>query len=303
MSDAAAGKSEWRAPRVEGGSSAPSPGPSPLAARPGARPSDPRDALSLIWFDPQNVRRLRKHIPFREVLDKADSRSPDAELDEIPLGETPAELEDRRDVFEILAHGPSIDAPGVTEALERSIREDGKVVPSLVLCAGELVMPFDEVEELKATVATATPLSVSDENLKASLQIAKDFLALPSLSSAPAVAEGLTKRINEAFNQGKRSVPSGYIESQAERALLEQRHYQRRKVFGGKHLRGLLVAPGGKDPIPTYLPDSLSEELPMYARFRVRFVAEVRLAEDQYESHPAALKVLVLGRVVARIRR
>ena len=71
----------------------------------------------------------------------------------------------------------------------------------------------------------------------------------------------------------------------------------------GKHLRGLFVALGGKDPIPTYLPDSLSEELPMYTRLRARLVAEVRMAEDQYESHPAALKVLALGRVVERIKR
>jgi hypothetical protein len=191
----------------------------------------------------------------------------------------------------------------VIEALERSVREDGKVVPSLVLCAGELVMPFDEVETLKATVATVTPMSSGDENLKASLQIAKEFLALPNLASAPAVAEGLVKRINDAFSQGKRSVTLEYVEAQVERALLEQRHYQRRKVFGGKHLRGLLFAVGSKDPTPAYLPEALAEELPMYARFRARIVAEVRLGEDQYESHPAALNVLALGRVVERTKR
>ena len=304
MSNAAAAKSEWRGPRPDGVAAEPPGGPNAAAARPtAARGTDPRDALSLIWFDPQHVRRLRKHKPFREILSKAESQPPDVELDGAPVGDLPVEVEDRRDVFEILTNASSIDAPGVTEALDRSIREDGKVVPPLVLCAGELFMPFDEVEELKATVATVTPLSSGDENLKSSLQIAKEFLALPNLASAPAVAEGLMKRIYDAFGQGKRAVTSDYIEAQVERALLEQRYYQRRKVLGGKHLRGLLVAVGGRDPIPTYLPESVSEELPMYARFRVRLIAEVRLGEDQYESHPAALKVLALGRVIERARR
>jgi hypothetical protein len=135
--------------------------------------------------------------------------------------------------------------------------------------------------------------------------------------SAPAVAEGLTKRIEDAFAGGKRVVPPGYLEAQRERALLEQRQYQRRAVFGGKHLRGLLKlgapepAPGvrlggpGKAPaggavvVPAYLPESLAEELPMYPRFRVRVVAEVRLAADRYETHPAALRAMALARLAA----
>ena len=120
--------------------------------------------------------------------------------------------------------------------------------------------------------------------------------------SVAAVAEGLVKRILESFGQAKRAVTVEYVESQTERALLEQRHYQRRKVFGGKHLRCLLVLSGSKEPIPAYLPDALSEELPMYAHFRVRLVAEVRMAEDQYETHAAALKVVAVGRVVEQKR-
>jgi hypothetical protein len=304
MSNSAAEKSDWRAPRPEAAASSSSGAIHSSVARISGRTAGPRDALSLLWFDGSSVHRLRKHKGFRELLENAESRPPDAELEELSLGKTPAELEDHRDVFEILARASSIDAQGVIEALERSMRDDGKVLPPLVVCGGELQMPFDDVERLKATVATMTPLSSSDENLKAALQIAKEFLALPNLSSAPAVAEGLVKRIHDAFGLSKRAVTVDYIESQVERALLEQRHYQRRKVFGGKHLRGLLATFGGaKDPIPSYLPEALTEELPMYACFRVRLVAEVRMAEDQYESHSAALRVLALGRVVERFRR
>ncbi len=301
MSNHAANKSEWRAPTADGASSPVPATPAPLV-RPGSRLADPREALSLLWFDATSVRRLRNHKPFRQVLEEAEQKPVEPGLDDLSTDELTADVEDRRDVFEILAHALSTDAPGVIEALDRSIRADGKVIPQLVLCAGELVMPFDEVERLKATVATVTPLSVGDENLKASLQIAKDYLALPNLSSAPAVADGLVKRILESFGLAKRAVTVDYVEMHTERALLEQRHYQRRKVFGGKHLRCLLVPGGSKEPIPTYLPEALADELPMYAHFRVRLIAEVRMAEDQYETHAAALRVLGLGRVVERKR-
>ncbi len=303
MSNHAANKSEWRAPAGEG-TATPAPATPLPMIRPAARLVDPREAMSLLWFDAASVRRLRNHKPFREVLEEAETKPVEPGLDDLSTEELTADVEDRRDVFEILAHAPATDAPGVTEALDRSIRADGKVIPQLVLCAGELVMPFDEVERLKATVATVTPLSAGDENLKASLQIAKDYLALPNLSSAPAVADGLVKRILESFGHGqvKRAVTVDYVESQTERALLEQRHYQRRKVFGGKHLRCLLVPGGSKEPIPTYLPEALADELPMYAHFRVRLIAEVRMAEDQYETHAAALRVLGVGRVVERRR-
>lgn len=301
MSNHAANKSEWRAPTGEAPASPALATPLPNV-RPASRLVDPREAMSLLWYDAASVRRMRNHKPFREVLDEAEKKPIEPGLDDLSTEELAADVEDRRDVFEILAHAPSTDAPGVTEALDRSIRADGKVIPQLVLCAGELVMPFDEVERLKATVATVTPLSAGDENLKASLQIAKDYLALPNLSSAPAVADGLVKRILDAFGQAKRAVTVEYVESQTERALLEQRHYQRRKVFGGKHLRCLLIPGGSKEPIPTYLPETLSEELPMYAHFRVRVITEVRMAEDQYETHAAALRVIGVGRVVERRR-
>ncbi len=296
----AAEKTEWPAGRPSVSSAAAQPTPPTPQERPGPRLNELREALSLLWFDEQSVRRIRKHKPFREILEAAQKRPIDDDFEDTSGGELAEEIEDRRDIFEVLTSGTSVDAQGVTEALERNIREDGKLIYGLVFCAGEIVMTFDEVERLKATVTTVTPLSAGDENLKASLQIAKDFLALPNLSSAPSVAEGLVKRIQDTFASVKRAVPADYVEIQTERALLEQRHYQKRKVFGGKYLRGLLVLGGGKEGVPVYLPEGLGEELPMFVRFRVRLIAEVRTTEDQYETHPAALRVLALGRVVER---
>ena len=80
------------------------------------------------------------------------------------------------------------------------------------------------------------------------MESAKEFLKTPGLSSAPAVSEGLTTRIKEAFGQGRRNVPAGYVDTQTERVLLEQRHYQKRAVLGEKHLRALLPMSGSTTP-------------------------------------------------------
>lgn len=302
ISNAAAAKSEWSPGQPHGSASGAAVSVA-ADARQAPRAADPRDAVLLVWFDLPSMRRLRRHKPFREALDQSESESAGPDLDDVPLGDTAADVEDRRDILSILTRAPWTDAPGVLEAMERSVGEHGIVVPPLALCAGELTIPFDPVETLQTTVAMLTPLAAADESLKATLQNARDILALPNLQSAPAVADGTNRRVLEAFGRAKRAVTVESIESQTERSLLEQRAYQRRKVFGGKHLRGLLTLHGAKEPIPTYLPELLAEQLPLFTRFRVRLVAEVRIAEDQYEAHPAALRVLALARVIERARR
>jgi hypothetical protein len=126
---------------------------------------------------------------------------------------------------------------------------------------------------------------------------------MPGLSSAPAVAEGLTARIKDAFASVKRAVPPEYHQTQTERALLDGRHYQRRQVFGDTYLRGLVYAGGSSSPIPTYLPDHLARKLPLFTRFKVRLIAEVHMPVDQFEIHPSALKVVAIARVMDRARR
>jgi hypothetical protein len=50
--------------------------------------------------------------------------------------------------------------------------------------------------------------------------------------------------------------------------------------------------------VPVYLPEAAAKKLPLYQRFKARLIAEVQLAVDQYETHPAALRVLAVGRLV-----
>ena len=275
----------------------------------------PEEAVELVWFDPESVPRIRRHASFRPILDALERAPLDPDLDDPAFAKDPMLVEDRREVFEVLARAAPTSAEALEAILLRCVRDDGKFVPALAVFAGEMELPFDELAALRATLTTVAPLVGQDEALKSAVQAAKEFLATPGLMSAPAVAEGLTKRMEEAFAQGKRVVPPGYLEAQRERALLEHRQYQRRAVFGGKHLRALVKLEGSEPasatkpsgaqrssagnapgPVPAYLPESLAESLPMVPRFRVRLLADVRLSADRYESHAAALRVLALAR-------
>jgi hypothetical protein len=268
-----------------------------LKRAPASAPREaPRDALVLLWLDPSAVPRMRKKPAFREILDALEEQEPDEELDASIDGAL-ADVDDQRAVFEILAKAQPTDEEALQKRMIEGLREDGKLVPPLMLLAGELAFPFDELATLRATVITAAPLAGADEQLKAALENARELLKTPDLACSPAVAEGMTQRIRDAFAQGKRVVPPGYLEAQTERTLLDQRACQRRTVFGGAHLRALLHLPGASAPVPAYLPAQTASKLPLYQRFRVRIVASGHVTEDQNETHPTALRVLALARV------
>ncbi|WP_438002368.1 DUF2169 domain-containing protein [Sorangium sp. So ce185] len=274
------------------------------AVRPGAQPTDEaRERIELIWFDPDSLPRFRRQPPWRALIKQLENKPLDKDLDDAVLADDPMQIEDRREVFEILAHASATDAGGLREALEAAERDDGKFVPPLRLLAGDLLFPFAEIETLKTTVAVATLFQGNDEGLKGAIASAQEILKLPELQSVPVAAEGLTARIREAWTQGKRPVPHTTLDTQTERALLEQRSYQRRKIFGGKHVRALLQPAGSQELVPAYLPEDLADALPMYARFKARLIAELQGQADQHESHPAALRVLALARTTPSLRR
>jgi hypothetical protein len=261
-----------------------------------------REVLQILWFDPESAPRFRRQPAWQKILDDLEKKPLDKEHEDPALAREPAEIEDRREVFEILVRGSATDAEGMDEALAGAIRNDGKLVPPLRILAGDLIFPFDEVEALKTTIAAVSPFVGQDEGLRASIANAQEFLKA-DLRSAPAVAEGLQAKVAEAWAQGKRPTPPGYLESTTERALLEGRCYQRRKLLGGKHLRALAQAAGSQARIPAYLPETLADQLPLYQSFRVRAIVEVHPQLDQYENQPLGLRVLALARVAPAARR
>lgn len=264
------------------------------AAAPELSPT--RELIQLVWFDPDSVARMRRVPGWRELLSNVGRQPRSQKFEIADAGQEPWEAEDRREVFEILARGTRSDAAGVVEAMHDAIDEDGKFVPPMVLLGGDLELPFDELSALKAALSTAAPLvTPADEGLKASVGIAKEFLQTPGLSAAPAVCEGLTNRIREAFSKEKKALPADYLDAQMERVLLSDRQYQKRKVFGGPYLRVLVWLPGEKDAVVGYLPQDVAEMLPAYRRFGARAVVAVHPRNDQYEGCKQALNVAALA--------
>lgn len=238
--------------------------------------------MQVLWYDTSSLVRMRQAAPWKTLLEGAQKS---------------LNIEGDQEIFEVATRAPVIDAKGVDEALGAAIRSAGKFVPPLVLVAGELELPFDELEALKAAMSTAlAAVTVADKQLKEVVTIARDFVQTPGLSAAPAVSEGLTARIREAFVKEKKAYPSGYVDTQMEQVLLSGRHYQKREVFGGMYVRCLAWLPGEKSALVGYLPADVSKKLPIWKRFRVRLIAEVHPAQDQYEARSVALKMLGIVR-------
>ena len=255
-------------------------------------------ALQLVWFDPESLPRVHRKEEWKPILRAVEERAPDTELDDPTIAKNPADVEDRRDMFEILSRGDALDEAALNRALERAVRDDGKFVPPLALVDGEVRFFFDELETLRATLTIAAVFSPGDEPLKAAIADAREFLRTPDMRSPPSVTEGYTTRIQEALKRAKRAPTPTYLDEQTERVLVEARHYQRRTVYGAPHLRAQIQMIGTSARAwPLYVPEPAATRLPMFARFTTRVLAEVGFQESQYEAHPSALRVLALARV------
>jgi hypothetical protein len=272
----------------------------PTPPRPVA-PSPSGDVIELLWLDPEQVARIRKHPAWKKLIAEAKARPRDEEISDAEPREKQKEAKDRRDILAVLRSGEAFGSAGLGEELATAM-EDGTFTPPLALVEGVLEFPFDEKETLKATMALVAPFTAGDKRLKEQSDTMSELLKSPWLERGSAGLEVYTARLREAFAQPARGLPPRYLEAHTERLLLEQRHYQKRTLLGQEWIRALLTpAPAGAgatEAIPTYLPERLAKELPMFQRFRARAIVEARLQLDQFEAHPSALRVVALGRVV-----
>jgi hypothetical protein len=124
------------------------------------------------------------------------------------------------------------------------------------------------------------------------------------LGASPEVAAGFVLRLRDAWVKSNRMLPADYLDVHARRILLDQRAYQKRVFADEEWIRGLLHTGASEgSAVPAYLPAALARKLPLLSRFPARILAEAVPQQDQYESHPAALEVIALARVLpARAR-
>jgi hypothetical protein len=288
-SNAAAGRGVApRAPAPAQEKAAPAPEPAP--EQPAAPP------LELIWFDPDLAARLRATAAWAPLMKPPKKPAPQQRGAPPPPPEPPdaSEKAVRADFAAVLSRGAPQSIAQIEAALGSALAGGGE--PPLVLAAGDLELPLDEIELLKATIAAATPLAALDKKLKEVLDVASELLA--GAAGAPEVVEGQLARIREAWTRANRLLPASYLETQPERVLLGQRRYQKRDLLDGTWIRALYQFGSGDAPVPAYVPESLEKKLPLFKSFAARAVFEALPQQDQYESHPLALRLVALARVV-----
>ncbi len=216
--------------------------------------SRPSEILKLLWFDPKVVPRLHRHPEWRILLAEMELRLLDERMDEEEDGggggggdAAQADTKARRSVFEVLSRGLPSPPDSLRRALSEAVDERGMFEPPLVLLSGELEFAFDEVETLKAAVTVLTPLGAIPENktLREALEAAQELLKIPGADQFGRLAENLTQRLRDAFTQARKTLPADYVDANLERALLRQRAYAMKTLYGKRWIRALLRGAGG----------------------------------------------------------
>ena len=268
------------------------PRPVPVSEKPARAPAE---IFDLIWYDERSLPRIRAR--WEALVTELDFEPAEPGAD---LGADDAEkARGRHNVFGVLTDGEAIDVSGVARAVRGAVNDRGRFTPPLVLVAGDLRFPFDEVETLRATLVAATPLAGTDKRLKETIDSLNELLQTPYLQGSTGLVEKLLLQLRDQVQQANRALPASYLDGHVERLLLEQRRYQIRKVFGGEFIRAFLAAGAPEEtPVPVYLPRHLDQTLPMMSGMKVRVVAEANVQQDQYDASPHALRAVALGRAL-----
>ncbi len=256
--------------------------------------TDAPPTIELIHVDVSVGARLRQMGAFASLVEGFGE-------DEAEGAGSAAEV--RRHVFAVLTRGAPGDVAAIGEVLARGVAPDGSFVPPLVLVGGELELGFSDVEVLRATIAALTPLfpidpaaAAAERALVEAVSVAEIWLSRQGADGPSSVAEALTARIRDVVARGTRLVPAGYVEAHTERIALERRAYQTRAVLGDRWIRGRIVSPATGASVPTYVPIAAAGSLPLFRQFSARALVEVHPRQDQFEGHPACLRVVGLAR-------
>lgn len=255
-------------------------------------------AVELLWVSVSALARMRKHTEWKEPLANVTPRPEEEDLDDEVPPPKRIPIKDRRDVLAILSGGAPITVADAEAKLRVAVAETGGLVPPLVLVSGELSMEFDEGETLKATLGAVAPYAATDTGtLKATYDRVVEAFRSTWVQSSGSVLQELTSQLRAAFIDARRGTREGSLDAHIERALLEGRHYRKLTAFGQMRLRAWLSS-GSSQRLAVYLPEPLAKDLPSFAMFPVRMVAEVRPATSATDVGVAILRALALGRVL-----
>lgn len=256
------------------------------------------DYLDIVWFDESAPERVREQAAWSELLRDPPKKNEWVTGDEADRSSDKGRAE--RDVRRALSRVSPVPPDAIHLLVTEAIDEDGVLVRPLCVVGGDLLLAFDPVESLRAMVAAASHFTGGDKKLKEVVDAAAEA-AGDDKRIATTLVETLASRIRQAFASAPRGVAHDYLDTSAERLLLDDRKYARRNVLGGPHICAELYGEAGA-PMPTYLDANLADRLPLFRRFRVRLLAEPHPPQDPTDAGYVALKVLALSRVVPRRR-
>lgn len=262
---------------------------SPAKARATANPSE---HTQLLWHDPASLERVRAY--FEELIDELDFVEPDPKRD-LP-SDDPAVTKDYHHCLGVLSRGHAGGAHSLYEAYAEAAQRGAFVAP-IALVEGELRPSFDEVAVFERRVALLRPIALGDPKLLGELDEAQKLLDSPLGLRVPGTAERIGRELDALFLPKHRAAVDG-LDGKVERLLLEDRSFARRPVFGAPHVRATLTCRDDDTPVVVYLREEVADKLPLFASFRCRLLVEVHPRQDGLESHPLALLVVALGRLV-----
>ncbi len=253
-----------------------------------------RALVDLLTFDSGLPARLRRAPGHGELLAAAARTRGFRRLDETA---TQDRDKDALDVLRVLSLGAPVEQSSLRAAVETALDDVHDLDIPLLLVSGELRPTFDELETLRLSASVAQAFGSSDKRVQATIALVNEAVG----SSAPPAgkaAQSLLQQLEQAT--AALSLPPRYIAETVERALLEQRKYRKRTLFGSVRVRADMTIGGSSYPI--YLADDVSPKLPLLTSFAVLALVEVRPREDAAESQTDALLAHALGRLVRTAR-
>ena len=143
--------------------------------------------LQLLWHEAASVPAVRRDPRFAAVVGRLAER-PIGQEEIVEVADEQADAEERREILEVVLRGaaasrvPALDLAGPL------------VVAPLVLLEGTLVLPFDEVDAMWATLAALTSRGARDAESEPLAKLATQLGARRSWCSAPLVRTARSSR-------------------------------------------------------------------------------------------------------------
>ncbi len=249
--------------------------------------------VELLWFDPDALPRIRSR--FGALVDELDFEPLDPEHD-LPVAD-PYATRDRHHAFGVLTRGELADGRSLSRVMQAAVGRGGRFTPPVVLLSGELRFPLDEAKALEIAVGLVNPIAGDDKRLREALDAAAEVLKSPLLQGQGQL-ERTHQHLRDAMGASKRGLSPAALDTHVERALVEQRRFHRRALFGAEQLRALFTPVGESAALPAYLPASMAPSLPLVTRWSARLLAELYPQQDPYEPQPLGLRVVAVGRAL-----